>query len=101
MQNFEADFLCKVNLKIPNSGKIQQNDGPQGLDWQDLWSGPLDIVTYQIHKLWTSQFQRGRFFHYKSMRAICCHSNQSYNNEPKKLMQPSAWALPDDALLKI
>ena len=36
--------------------------------------GPLDIVTYQIYKLWTSWFQRRRlrvvFFHYKSLETL-------------------------------
>ena len=35
--------------------------GPQGLDWQDLCRGPLNIATYKIYKLWASWFQR-RFF---------------------------------------
>ena len=36
--------------------------GPQGLDWQDLCRGPLNIATYLIYKLWASWFQRRRFF---------------------------------------
>ena len=39
--------------------------GHQGLDWQDLCIGPLNIPTNQIYKLWTSWFQRRTFF-YKS-----------------------------------
>ena len=36
--------------------------GPQGLDWQDLCRGPLNIATYKIYKLWASWFQRRRLF---------------------------------------
>ena len=36
--------------------------GPQGLDWQDLCRGPLNIATYKIYKLWASWFRRRRFF---------------------------------------
>ena len=35
---------------------------PQGLAWQDLSRGPLNIATYKIFKLWASWFQRRRFF---------------------------------------
>ena len=51
--------------------------GSQGLDRQDLCRGPLNIATYKIYKLWTSCFQRRRFFkffsHFKSMGSIYRH----------------------------
>ena len=50
--------------------------GPQGLDWQDLCRGLLNIATYKIFKLLASWFQRRIFFnfsHHKSMGAIYRH----------------------------
>ena len=35
---------------------------PQGLNWQDLCRGPLNIATDLINRLWASWFQRRRFF---------------------------------------
>ena len=56
-------------------GRVQF--GPQGLDWQDLCRGPLNIAIYKIYKPWASWFQRRRLFvsfsHYKSMGAISRH----------------------------
>ena len=75
-------------------GKWSQGRGQfeaQGLYWQDLCRGPLDIAIYmyQIYKMWASLFQR-RFFkvfpYYKPMEAICCHSDQSSNS-----ISPKTW----------
>ena len=45
--------------------------GHQGLDWQDLCRGPLNIATYKIYKLWPHGFREDilSFSHYKSMGA--------------------------------
>ena len=55
----------------PGNGQF----GPQGLDWQDLCRGPLNIDIHKIYKLWASWFQRRRFlsFSRKSMGAIYQH----------------------------
>ena len=43
--------------------------GSQGLDWQDLCRGPLNIATYKIRKLWASWLREDFLSssHYKSM----------------------------------
>ena len=49
--------------------------GPQGLDWHDLWRGPLNITTYKIYKPRPHGFREDflSFSHYKFMRAISWH----------------------------
>ena len=51
--------------------------GPQGLEWQDLCPGPLNIATNKINKPWASLFPRRIFClsfpHNTSMVAIYGH----------------------------
>ena len=44
--------------------------GPQGLDWQDLCRGPLNVTTYKIYKLWVSWFQSRRFFNFFPIKSL-------------------------------
>ena len=48
--------------------------GPQGLDWQDLCRGPLNIATYKIYKPWQYRDFLS-FSHCKSMGAIYRHGS--------------------------
>ena len=76
--------------------------GPQGLDWQDLCRGPLDIAKYQIYKLWASWFQRRflKFFPLLVYGSYMLPRQQEFqSNQPKNLMQP--FPKPGDALHKI
>ena len=59
----EGDFLSFSHYKSLGANEHGAwPSGTQGLDWQDLCRGPLNIATYYICKLWTSWFQRRRFF---------------------------------------
>ena len=44
--------------------------GSQGLHWQDLSRGPLNIATYKIYKLWASWFQRRGFLSFSHYKAL-------------------------------
>ena len=48
--------------------------------WQDLFRGPLDTATDEIHKLTVSE--EDFFPYFMSMGALCCHGNQSSNFNP-------------------
>ena len=46
----KKSIISLWKLLVPGWGQF----GLPGLDWQDFYRGPLDIVTYQISKLWAS-----------------------------------------------
>ena len=54
---FKGFFYCK-SMEILGWGQF----GPQGLDLQDLWRGPLDIATYQKYISCGHHGFRGDFF---------------------------------------
>ena len=65
--------LSLWELMTPGHGQF----GPQRLDWQDFYGGPLNICAYQVYKPCASWFLRRRFFkvfpHFKCMGVIYGH----------------------------
>ena len=59
---FREDFLSFSHyMSMGVQDPLGHGQFTQGLDWQDLCRGLLNIATYKTYKLWASWFQR-RFF---------------------------------------
>ena len=66
----EEDFFSFSRYKSmgANDAPGRGQFGPQGLDWQHVCRGPLNIATYSICKLWASWLQRRRCFRFLPLK---------------------------------